>query len=64
MVTFFDFKMNENWRFGKKARLKLCAPRKKRNLANLKRKKPEDHKNNEEVSNYNILNILFVLINR
>jgi len=40
--------MNENWRFGKKARLnKLCAPRKKPNLANLKRKKRENHEKNE-----------------
>lgn len=46
--------MNENWRFGKKARLKLCAPRKKPNLANLKCKKRENHEKNEEVINYNI----------
>lgn len=46
--------MNENWRFGKKARLKLCAPRKKPNLANLKRKKRENHEKNEEVINYNV----------
>jgi len=42
----------------KKARLRLCAPRKKPNLANLKRKKLEDHKNNDEVGIYNILNRL------
>jgi len=44
-----NFKMNESWRFGKKARLKLCVPRKKPNLANFKLKKLENHEKNEEV---------------
>jgi hypothetical protein len=40
--------MNKDWRLSKKGRLRLCAE-KKPNLANLKRKKRENHKNNDEV---------------
>jgi hypothetical protein len=41
--------MNKDWRLSKKGRLRLCALRKKPNFVNLKRKKREDHKNNDEV---------------
>ena len=58
--------MNKDWRLSKKGRLRLCELRKKPNLANLKRKKREDHKNNDEIiimyiDSY-IVNIFFVLI--